>query len=134
MRKPGKYEDKFFVDLNGGYIDWLYYNPDSTLGGQYVLNRFTQDHFEEALVLYPKGPIEKIFGYVEENCTQYLADVGTEFYRHCMNRFEHEFIATGISHDTFDYINYLFLAAEVINMYCQKEFESKADFSNIEKV
>ena len=89
MRRPVKNEDKFFVDLNVGYIDWLYYNPDATSGGQFVLNRFTQELFEEAIVLCPKDSIEKIFEYVEENCIQYLADVGTLFYRYCKDWYEH---------------------------------------------
>lgn len=134
MRIPGSGEDKFFVNLNTGYIEWMYYNPDAVSGGQFVLTQFKQDDLCEAVQHYPRGPIGKIFEYVEENCKQYLADVGTPFYRQCANRFEHEAIATGISDSTFQYINELFVAADLINTYCQKEFGNEADFSNLERI
>ena len=134
MRIPGSDEDKFFVNLNTGYIEWMYYNSDAVSGGQFVLTQFKQDDLCEAVQHYPRGPIRKIFEYVGEKCKQYLADVGTPFYRQCSNRFEHEAIATGISDATFDYINELFVAADLINTYCQTEFGNNADFSNLEKV
>ena len=126
--------DKFFVNLNTGGIEWLYYNPDAASGGQFVLTQFDQDDLCEAVLRYPRGPVGKIFEYVGENCKQYLADVGTPFYRQCANRFEHEAIASGLSDATFHYINELFLAADMINTYCLNEFGSKADFSNLEKI
>lgn len=134
MRIPASNEDRFFVNLDKGYIEWLYYNPDSESGGQYVLNHFTLKHIMDAMLQYPKGSVEMIFEHVGSNCKQYLADVGTPFYRQCANRFEHEAIAKGISVETFQLINELFLAADLINEYCVEEFGSKADFSDLEKI
>lgn len=134
MRMPGKEEDRFFVNLETNYIEWMYYNPDSNVGGQYVINQFTLEHIMDALLKYPKGTVEVIFDHIGQNCKQYLADVGTPFYRQCKNRYENDAIAKGISVETFQHIVELFLAKDLINKYCMEEFESMADFSNLEKV
>ena len=33
------YDDAFFIDLVNESVIWMYYNPDSNAGGQYVTNR-----------------------------------------------------------------------------------------------
>ena len=134
MRMQGNEEDRFFVNLVANYIEWMYYNPDSNAGGQYVLNQFTLEHFMDAMLKYPKGTVEVIFDHVGQNCKQYLADEGTPFYRRCEHRYENEALAKGISVETFQHIVELFLAKDLINKYCMEEFESRADFSNLEKV
>ena len=134
MRIPASNEDRFFVNLDKGYIEWLYYNPDASSGGQYVLNHFGLEHFIEALLRYPTDSVEKIFEYVEENCKQWLADIGTPFYKQCADRFEHEAVVSGISIQTFIHLFELFQAADLINEYCVEEFGSKAGFQNLEKI
>lgn len=42
--------DKFFVNLETGSVTDVYYNPDSTEGGQLVYNRFDIDDIDEALL------------------------------------------------------------------------------------
>mgnify|MGYP001147108814 CR=1 FL=1 len=37
------YEDVFFVDKENKTVTWMYYNPDSNAGGQYVINTITFD-------------------------------------------------------------------------------------------
>lgn len=134
MRNPGNEEDRFFVDLERDYVEWMYYNPDSNAGGQYVINQFTLEHFMDAMLKYPKGTVEVIFDYVGQICKQYLADVGTPFYKQCELRYENESIAKGISVETFQHIVELFLAKDLINKYCMEEFDCNADFSDLEKV
>ena len=41
--------DYFYVDLPSQQVEWIYYNPDSTSGGQYVINYFGRQVFETAL-------------------------------------------------------------------------------------
>lgn len=50
MEKYGD-SDKFFVDLKSGSVTDVYYNPDSTEGGQLVYNRFDLDDIDEALLI-----------------------------------------------------------------------------------
>lgn len=134
MRKPGNDEDRFLVDLDAGYIEWMYYNPDSNSGGQYVINQFTLEHLMDAILEYPQGPIEVIFEHVSQNCKQYLVDKDTPFYKWCEKRFENDAIATGITNETFKHLTDLFLAAEMINKYCLEEFDCLADFSDLENI
>ena len=47
-------KDHFYVDLNSARFTWLYYNPDSTAGGQYVENVFLRRQLEEAVRDYGK--------------------------------------------------------------------------------
>lgn len=134
MRKPGYDEDRFFVDLDDGYIEWMYFNPDANSGGQYVINQFRMEHFVDAMVKYPKGSVKDIFNHVAQNCKQYLVDKDTPFYKWCAIRFENDAIATGISNETFAHITDLFLAAEMIDSYCMEEFDCLADFSDLRNI
>ena len=69
----GGYSEAFYV--NDGGVTWLYYNPDSVAGGQYVVNELDFELIRSAAVL---GDYDEFFSYLEERCRQYLVDVGTE--------------------------------------------------------
>ncbi len=49
MAKYGN-SDKFFVNLESEHVTDVYYNPDSSEGGQLVYNRFDFDDIDEALL------------------------------------------------------------------------------------
>ena len=34
-------QDRFFLDLDNGVVEWMYYNPDAVSGGQFVVNLFS---------------------------------------------------------------------------------------------
>jgi hypothetical protein len=68
---PCKDEDKFYLDRENGVVRWLYYNPDSNAGGQYIENVFDFALIREAV------EAEDFFDHVGEHCNQYLIDVGT---------------------------------------------------------
>lgn len=42
-------QDRFFLDLDNGVVEWMYYNPDSVSGGQFVVNLFSIDDITDAL-------------------------------------------------------------------------------------
>lgn len=134
MKKSGNEEDRFFVDLDAGYMEWMYFNPDSNSGGQYVINQFTLEHLMDAILKYPNGTVDIIFDYVEQICKQYLIDKDTPFYKWCAKRYENDAIATEITNETFKHLTDLFLAAEIINRYCLEEFDCLADFSDLENI
>lgn len=73
-----EYEDAFFIDTNKQSVTWIYYNPDSESGGQYVTNNLNFDDIIKAAEMC-KEPSE-FFDYLGEICYQELADAGTEFY------------------------------------------------------
>jgi hypothetical protein len=64
--------DKFYLDNESGTIRWLYYNPDSDAGGQYVENVFDFDLIREV------AEAEDFFDHIGGCCKQYLIDVGTD--------------------------------------------------------
>jgi hypothetical protein len=67
---PCEDEDKFYLDSENGIVRWLYYNPDSNAGGQYIENVFDFALIREA------ADAEDFFDHVGEHCNQYLIDVG----------------------------------------------------------
>ena len=38
-------KDRFYVDLQSDTIEWMYYNPDSDNGGQFVLCKVSYKDF-----------------------------------------------------------------------------------------
>ena len=42
-------QDRFFLNLDNGFVEWMYYNPDSVSGGQFVINIFGIDDITDAL-------------------------------------------------------------------------------------
>ena len=72
------YEDAFFIDRENESVTWIYYNPDSNAGGQYVTNTLSFDEVREAAKEYEAA--EDFFDYLGSIANQELADVGTEWF------------------------------------------------------
>lgn len=72
------YEDVFFVDKENKTVTWMYYNPDSNAGGQYVINTITFDEVKEAAQKHKSA--DDFFDYLGSIANQELADVGTEWF------------------------------------------------------
>ena len=72
------YEDAFFIDRDNESVTWIYYNPDSNAGGQYVTNTLSFDEIREAAKEYKAA--EDFFDYLGSIANQELADVETEWF------------------------------------------------------
>lgn len=72
------YTDAFFVNADNERVVWMYYNPDSTAGGQYVTNTLTFDEIIQAAD-NNQSP-EEFFDYLGSIAKQELADIGTEWF------------------------------------------------------
>ena len=70
--------DVFFVDREKESVTWIYYNPDSNAGGQYVTNTLSFDEIQEAAKEYEAA--EDFFDYLGSIANQELADVGAEWF------------------------------------------------------
>lgn len=71
------YEDVFFIDKEREQFYWIYFNPDSNAGGQYVYNH---NHFEDVKEAAEKYNNSKdFFDYLGMVAYQELCDVGTEW-------------------------------------------------------
>lgn len=75
-----EYSDAFFVDNERKCIVWMYYNPDSNAGGQYVTNIISFDKL--AKISSVNRIVDDYFNtQISSSCTQYLSDIGTDEYK-----------------------------------------------------
>lgn len=72
------YDDAFFIYRDNESVTWMYYNPDSNAGGQYVTNTLSFDEIQQAAREYDSA--EDFFDYLGSIANQELADVGTEWF------------------------------------------------------
>ena len=72
------YDDAFFIDRDNESVIWMYYNPDSNAGGQYVTNTLSFDEIQQAAREYDSA--EDFFDYLGSIANQEFADVGTEWF------------------------------------------------------
>ena len=79
------YNDAFFIDDESQTVTWIYYNPDSNSGGQYVTNTLSYDDVIEA-ASQCEG-VGDFFDYLGSIADQTLADVGTEWFEEAENAF-----------------------------------------------
>lgn len=79
------YDDAFFIDRDNESVTWIYYNPDSNAGGQYVINTLSFDEIQQAAREYDSA--EDFFDYLGSIANQELADVGTEWFEDAEREF-----------------------------------------------
>ncbi len=79
------YEDAFFVDNEAERVTWMYYNPDSVAGGQYVINTLSFDEIRKAA--QDNKSADEFFDYLGNIANQTLADVGTEWFEEADKEF-----------------------------------------------
>ena len=77
--------DKFYINHETGSVRWLYYNPDSSAGGQYV--ELVSDF---GLIREAADADDDFFVYLEGCCKGYLIDVGTEEFPLYDNEFNND--------------------------------------------
>ena len=80
------YNDAFFLDDESQTVTWMYYNPDSNSGGQYVTNTLSYDDVIEAARQYEGAG--DFFDYLGGIAKQELADVGTEWFTQAEGQFK----------------------------------------------
>ena len=85
FRPKTGYDDAFFIDRDNESITWMYYNPDSNAGGQYVTNTLSFDEIQRAAREYESA--EDFFDYLGSIANQELADVGTEWFEDAEREF-----------------------------------------------
>lgn len=90
--------DKFFVYEESQSITWMYYNPDSTAGGQFVTNTLTFDGIAEAAERYDSA--DDFFDHLGGIARQNLADVGSEWFDSALEEFNGVAAYEGCSQET----------------------------------
>ena len=80
-----EYEDAFFIDREQESVTWMYFNPDSNAGGQYVTNTLSFDEIREAAQSHKSA--DDFFDYLGSIANQTLLDVGTEWFEEAEKEF-----------------------------------------------
>ena len=80
------YEDAFFINREQESVTWMYFNPDSNAGGQYVTNTLSFDEIREAAQNHKSA--DDFFDYLGSIANQTLADVGTEWFEEAEKEFQ----------------------------------------------
>ena len=86
--------EKIRISLDSGrdLVHWIYFNPDSDAGGQYVSGDLDFSVFEELIEQYdienhPENA-DKFFSDLEEMSDQFLADINTPFFLEAESDYE----------------------------------------------
>lgn len=126
--------DHFYVDLNASRFTWLYHDPDSPSGDEFVENVFLKRLLEEAVRDYGKEGAAAVFECIESNCRQYVYDKGTQAFRTAERDFNKTPIAEGLTESTIERFFTVLRAKDLINKYCLDEFGERADFSDLRRI
>ena len=89
---PDNTETRIALDTDREKIYWIYFNPDSTAGGQYVSGELDFNVFKELIDQYdienhPENA-EQFTADLEEMSDQFLADINTPFFAEAENEYE----------------------------------------------
>ena len=88
FRPKTGYDDAFFIDRDNESVTWMYYNPDSNAGGQYVTNTLSFDEIQQVAREYDSA--EDFFDYLGSVANQELADVGSEWFEDAESQFSQQ--------------------------------------------
>lgn len=94
------YDDAFFINKENESITWIYFNPDSVSGGQYVTNTLSFDEIRKATQDHESA--DDFFDYLGSIANQTLADVGTEWFEEAENAFRQTPDLTNCSTETME--------------------------------
>ena len=94
------YHEAFFMDDETATVDWLYYNPDASSGGQFVQNRVSYDQIRDAAE--ETQTADAFFDYLEGVAVQTLIDVNTEGFNEAAERFQGSPDETDLTEQTRD--------------------------------
>lgn len=79
-------EDRIFIDEENNAVTWIYFNPDSDAGGQFVENKLSyEDILDSAKAT--SNPNEFFNTHLASRAKQHLADVNTEFFKSIKEKF-----------------------------------------------
>ena len=92
------YNDAFFINQDNATVTWIYYNPDSAAGGQYVTNILNFDEITE--IAKDSQTSNEFFDRLGSIANQTLADVGTGWFSEAESRFLEKPDFTDCTQDT----------------------------------
>ena len=113
---PDNTETRIALDTDREKIYWIYFNPDSTAGGQYVSGELDFNVFKELIDQYdienhPENA-EQFTADLEEMSDQFLADINTPFFAEAENEYEGTTDYTGFTSENILQIHEAILSYE----------------------
>lgn len=113
---PDNTETRIALDTDREKIYWIYFNPDSTAGGQYVSGELDFNVFKELIDQYdienhPENA-EQFTADLEEMSDQFLADINTPFFAEAENEYEGKNEYTGFTSENILQIHEAILSYE----------------------
>lgn len=113
---PDNTETRIALDTDREKIYWIYFNPDSTAGGQYVSGELDFNVFKELIDQYdiknhPENA-EQFTVDLEEMSDQFLADINTQFFVEAENEYEGTTDYTGFTSENILQIHEAILSYE----------------------
>ena len=113
---PDNRETRIALDTDREKIYWIYFNPDSTAGGQYVSGELDFNVFKELIDQYdienhPENA-EQFTADLEEMSDQVLADINTPFFAEAENEYEGTTEYTGFTSENILQIHEAILSYE----------------------
>ena len=117
---------KITVDTSNETVYWIYFNPDSDEGGQYVSGKLGFSVFEEAvkdydLINHPENT-ERFVNDIEEMSDQFLADIHTPFYTEAEDDY-----SADCDYTDFTYDNLLKIHRDIDSYYTDLEAQKAGD-------
>ena len=113
---PDNTETRIALDTDREKVYWIYFNPDSTAGGQYVSGELDFNVFKELIDQYDieKHPenAEQFTADLEEMSDQFLADINTPFFAEAENEYEGTTDYTGFTSENILQIHEAILSYE----------------------
>ena len=79
-------DDRFYIDPQKDTVTWIYYNGNSSAGGQYVISEIPYSLIDEAHAAADNT--EAFFDYFYGDCRQYLVDINTPEFAEADRHFE----------------------------------------------
>lgn len=147
----------YYLNSEAESITYMYYNPDAYSGGQFVITEVSYKQIAEAYKEYGDD-YSGFFDFLDTTGEQRLIDVGSESFRTAVKKFysgtefaeglnadiQHKLVELAVIPENelseeqveadISNENSLDRAKQLINLYCNDEFESDADFSDLSKV
>ena len=110
------------LDTGSNALHWIYFNPDASVGGQYVSGDLDFSVFEELIEQYdianhPENA-EKFRDNLEEMSDQFLADINTPFFFDAENDYESDFDYVEFTAD-----NLLKIHEDILSLEADREAE-----------
>ena len=90
---PLEPKDKFYINADSDTVGWMYYNPDSAAGGQYVMNGISYDLIREAAAATDDE--SAFFDYIGSSCKQNSIDITDPYFAGYDNDFKNNPYAFG---------------------------------------